>query len=77
MKESNPTAGFLIINAGSSLLPSTKGDLSPVGAEAIVLYRACISCHHWKYTHKTHHMTRRDFGLTKIFIVDLDELNHK
>ena len=40
--------GFLIINAGSSLL-STKGEFMSVEAEAICLDRACTSGHHWLY----------------------------
>ena len=49
INETDPTKGVLIINAGSSLLPTTKDAFSPVKAEAISLDRACTSCHHWLY----------------------------
>ena len=49
INETDPTKGFLIINAGSSLLPSIKGEFSPVKAEAISLDRVCTSCHHSLY----------------------------
>ena len=49
VKEMDPEAGFLIINAGSSLLPPTKGEFSPVEIEAIALDRACTGCHQGPY----------------------------
>ena len=49
LSESHPSMRFLIINAGASLLPPTKGEFSPMEAEAISLNRECTSCHDWLY----------------------------
>ena len=54
VKVSDPTKEFLIINAWSSLLPTTKGEFLPVEAEAISLDRARTSCHHWLYVQEIH-----------------------
>ena len=35
------------MSAGASLLPVTKGELSPIEAEMISLDRAVTSCNHW------------------------------
>ena len=45
--ETDPAKGFLIISTGASLLPTTKGEYSPIEAEMIALDRACTSCDHW------------------------------
>ena len=47
IKKKRSTSWILFINAGSSLLPPSQGELSPVECEAIALDRACVSCRHW------------------------------
>ena len=49
MKEIDPEARFLTIDAGNSLLSPTKGEFLPVESKAIGLDRLCICCHHWLY----------------------------
>ena len=47
INEENPAKGFSIVCAGCSLLPSTKGEFSPIESEMISLDRAVTSCDHW------------------------------
>ena len=44
VKESDPEAGILIINAGSSLWPPTRGEFSPVKSELPPLAVLCSNC---------------------------------
>ena len=45
--EGDPAKGFSIVSAGASLLPTTKGEFSPIESELISLDRAVTSCDHW------------------------------
>ena len=45
--EKDPAKGFTIVSAGASLLPTTKGEFSPIESEMIALDRAVTSCDHW------------------------------
>ena len=47
LKEDDPSRGFSIVSAGASLLPTTKGEFSPIESEMIALDRAVTSCDHW------------------------------
>ena len=47
IQEEDPNKGFSIVNAGASLLPTTKGEFSPIESEMISLDRAVTSCDHW------------------------------
>merc|ERR1712081_77227 len=51
--EEDPVKGFTIVSAGASLLPTTKGEFSPIESEMIALDRVVTSCDHWiRYTPK-------------------------
>ena len=65
----DPEAGFLIINAGSSLLPPTKGEFSPVAIEAIALDRACTGCHQGLYYAEKVHFISDCIGILDMFII--------
>ena len=47
IQEKDPSKGFSIVSAGASLLPTTKGEFSPIESEMISLDRAVTSCDHW------------------------------
>merc|ERR1711954_398841 len=47
INEDDPSKGFSIVSAGASLLPTTKGEFSPIESEMISLDRAVTSCDHW------------------------------
>ena len=47
IQEEDPSKGFSIVSAGASLLPTTKGEFSPIESEMISLDRAVTSCDHW------------------------------
>ena len=47
IQEEDPVKGFSIVSAGASLLPTTKGEFSPIESEMISLDRAVTSCDHW------------------------------
>ena len=40
IQEEDPTKGFSIVSAGASLLPTTKGEFSPIESKMISLDRA-------------------------------------
>merc|ERR1711954_424988 len=45
--EGDPSKGSTIVSAGASLLPTIKGEFSPIESEMIALDRAVTSCNHW------------------------------
>ena len=68
--------GFLIINAGASLLP-TKGEFMPVEAEAISFDRACTSCHHWLYYAPEIHLILDCSGILQMLNKDLFDIQNR
>ena len=77
VKESHSEAGFFIINAGSSLLPPTKGEFSPVKSEAIALDRACISCQHWLYYAENEHLISDFSGILDMLNKNLCDISNR
>ena len=77
VKESHSEAGFFIINAGISLLPPTKGEISPVKSEAIALDRVCISCQHWLYYAENEHLISDFSGILDMLNKNLCDIPNR